>query len=90
MTLKPCKCGAEAKHSKTGVVNRITCTKCFCRVVGQDLAKIIALWNGDPIKEDYANIHLDNDFITSEVIINGKSTGFSMENIQKYTSKKED
>jgi len=91
MTLKPCKsCGAKAEHKRAGVVHKIVCTKCFCRTVGQDLNKIISLWNGDSIKEDHANIHFDDNFITSEVIINGKSTGFSMENIQKYTSKKDD
>lgn len=88
MNLKPCKsCGSPAKHTKTGVVNRIQCTKCFCRIVGQDLDKAIRLWNGEPIQEDQANIHLHDDFITSEVIVNGKSTGFSMENIEKHLKK---
>lgn len=69
MKLNPCKsCGSPAKHTQTGVVNRIVCTDCFCRIVGQDLDKAIALWNGAPLDEDHANIKCNGDFIETEII----------------------
>lgn len=88
MKLNSCKsCGSPAKHTKTGVVNRIQCTKCFCRIVVQDLDKAIRLWNGEPVNEDHANIKCDRDLIETEIIRMGKSTGFSMDNIGKILKK---
>lgn len=74
MNLNPCKsCGAPAKHVRTGVVNKIICTKCFCRVVAQDLDKIVNVWNnGIPKDEDHAVIKCDDDFIETEIIIGKK------------------
>lgn len=62
-------CGSQAKHIRSGVVNKIVCTGCACRVVAQDLDKIINIWNnGIPKDEDHAVIRCENGFIETEII----------------------
>jgi len=70
MQLNPCKsCGSPAKHIMSGVVNKIVCTKCFCRTVGQDLEKIVNLWNhGIPKDEDHAVIKCNGGDIETDII----------------------